>query len=119
MTPKTIIKQWAADARERRIAQRLTQAELASHAGVSLGLIKRFEKGGGINLHTFARIGSALGRLDALRDLLRPEPTIQGFDVKQADLATLSIADLETAQPRRVKAPVRVRHSKRAAGGVA
>lgn len=119
MTPNAILNQWATDARECRIAQRLTQAELASHAGVSLGLIKRFEKGGGINLHTFVRIVSALGRSEALRELLRPEAPIPGLGVTATDLASLSIADLEAAQSPKAKAPARVRHSKRATGGAA
>lgn len=119
MTPRMILNQLASDARETRIGQRLTQTELANHAGVSLGLIKRFEGGGGINLHAFVRIAVALGRADALRELLRAAAPIAGLGIAAADLATVSIADLEAAQSPNAKPKVRVRHSRQAKGGAA
>lgn len=114
MIPSGVLRQWTADARATRIAHRLTQAELASHAGVSLGLIKRFEAGGGITLHAFVRIAIALGRGGALSELLRPPAPIAGLGVTEAELATMSIADLEAAQSSKtVKPKIRVRHARR------
>jgi transcriptional regulator with XRE-family HTH domain len=48
-------------ARERRLTANLTQAGLATRAGVSLGSLKRFERTGEVSLERMIRIALALG----------------------------------------------------------
>ena len=67
---------WSAtveEAKERRKAQRLTQARLAAIAGVSTPTLSRFERGAkDIQLFSVMSILTALGMIDQ-RDLIFPE----------------------------------------------
>ncbi len=56
-----------------RLAQNLTQAQLAAQAGVSKRTVERLESGGSSTLANLIRCLRALDRLDGLNTLL-PEP---------------------------------------------
>lgn len=55
----TKVRQW-------RLAEGISQLELASRSGVPLRTFKRFESHGKANLETFIQVLSALGRLPYL-----------------------------------------------------
>ena len=57
-----------------RLEHNLTQAELATEAGISKRTVERVEAGETATLSSFIRVLRALGLLDAL-DRLVPEPT--------------------------------------------
>ncbi len=59
-------------ARERRLDANLTQAGLATRAGVSLGSLKRFERTGAVSLESLLRIALALGANDGFDQLFAP-----------------------------------------------
>jgi transcriptional regulator with XRE-family HTH domain len=67
-------------ARRLRHRNRLTQAELAELANVSISAVKNLESGKGSSLATLIRVVRALGRTDWLESLLPPEPAISPMD---------------------------------------
>ncbi|MBB4219432.1 helix-turn-helix domain-containing protein [Variovorax guangxiensis] len=73
--------------RAQRIAQSLTQAELAQRAGVSGSAIKTLESTGMTTLETFVRVIQALGLVDELADLLTLRPTTSIAAMEQAQAA--------------------------------
>ena len=58
---------------QHRLERNLTQAQLASEAGVSKRTIERLEAGGSVQLSNFIRVLRALNMLESL-DALIPEP---------------------------------------------
>jgi transcriptional regulator with XRE-family HTH domain len=69
-TPKQIMQSLAQRARQKRLDLNLTQAGLASRAGVSLGSLKRFEHSGQISLESLAKIALILGEANSFDKLL-------------------------------------------------
>ncbi|MCC5873746.1 MAG: helix-turn-helix transcriptional regulator [Gammaproteobacteria bacterium] len=61
---------------ELRLAQDLTQVQLAERAGVSRGTVVRLTEGSGVSLDTFIRVMQALGLAGHLAALL-PDPTVR------------------------------------------
>ena len=59
-TPADICRDVALRAKGRRRSLGLTQSQLASKAGVSLGSLRRFEQTGEVSLHSLVRIATAL-----------------------------------------------------------
>jgi transcriptional regulator with XRE-family HTH domain len=59
-----------------RLRQRLTQAELAQRANISLSAVKYLEKGRGSSLATLIRIARVFGRTDWLASFAPPEPAV-------------------------------------------
>ena len=59
-TPAERCREVAVRAKARRKAMGLTQAQLASKSGVSLGSLRRFEQTGEISFHSLARLAQAL-----------------------------------------------------------
>ncbi|HSM24708.1 MAG TPA: helix-turn-helix transcriptional regulator [Anaerolineaceae bacterium] len=53
-----------------RLGHNMTQAELASKAGVSVRTIVRLEKGEGVSMDTFIRVSKALDLQEYLKNLL-------------------------------------------------
>lgn len=51
----------------------ISQQEMASRSGVSLGSIKRFETSGAISLESLVRIARVLDRAEELNTLFNPE----------------------------------------------
>jgi transcriptional regulator with XRE-family HTH domain len=62
-----------------RLAQNISQTDLAAEAGVSRRTITRLENGGGISVETLIRILRALGIASRLEALL-PDPAIRPID---------------------------------------
>ena len=82
--PSEIALEVASRVRMRRKELKLTQAQMASKAGMSLASYKRFEQTGAIAFESLVRIGFALGResdfdeLFAKRAYLSIEEVING-----------------------------------------
>ena len=74
-TPEEIQSDLGARLRQLRLGQRLTQAGLASRAGISPRAVRALESGEGSSLITLIRVLKALGALASL-DALAPQPTI-------------------------------------------
>jgi transcriptional regulator with XRE-family HTH domain len=75
-TPHEMAEQLAQRARERRLALNLSQAGLAERSGVSLGVLKKFERTGKISLESLLKIALPLGALDEFNALLQPKNPI-------------------------------------------
>lgn len=59
-TPNTVAQEIASKAKQRRVAMRLTQVELAQKAGLPLATCRRFEQKGQITLAGLLQIAFAL-----------------------------------------------------------
>ena len=57
-----------------RLLNKWKRATLAERSGVSEASLRRFEQTGKISLENFLKLLSALGRLDAMDNLLPPPP---------------------------------------------
>ncbi len=71
-TQDEIMRDIAARARERRLAENLTQEGLALRSSVSLGSVKRFEKTGQISIQSLLKIAWVLDDLDGFDELFKP-----------------------------------------------
>lgn len=92
-TPAEILQELGVRLREQRLAQSLTQRELAQMAGLSLGALRKLESDGQCSLETLVRVVQALGLLDELDDL---------FVLKRQSIAQMEQVDLVS---RRQRAP--------------
>ena len=92
-TPAEILHALGVRLREQRLAQALTQRELAQMAGLSLGALRKLESNGQCSLETLVRVAQALGLLEALDDL---------FVIKRQSIAQMERAELAH---RRQRAP--------------
>jgi transcriptional regulator with XRE-family HTH domain len=92
-TPAEILHTLGARLREQRLAQSLTQRELAQMAGLSLGALRKLETDGQCSLETLVRAAQALGLQEALDDL---------FVLKRQSIAQMEQID---AVSRRRRAP--------------
>ena len=82
-TPKEIMKDIAAKAKQLRLEQNLTQEGLAVRSGVSLGSIKRFEHSGEISLKSLLDIALVLGRLSDFENIFAPSKLESLFNQKE------------------------------------
>ena len=73
ITPPDVMQRTAQRAKALRLAQNITQQELADKVGIAVGTIKRFEKNGEIQFNHLLRIALVLGRLDDFKTLFEPE----------------------------------------------
>jgi transcriptional regulator with XRE-family HTH domain len=88
-----------ADARRLRLAQGVTQVELAQRANVSVSALKYLEWGRGSTLTTLIRVARALGRTSWLDALAPEEPSV-------SPMALLREGQRRAASaPRRARAP--------------
>jgi len=87
------------EVRSLRVRQRLTQAELAERANISLSAVKYLERGRGSSLATLIRIARVLDRTDWLASFAPPEPAVS------------PLAVLREHQRVAKAGPKRVRHS--------
>ena len=92
-TSAEILHALAVRLREQRLAQSLTQRELAQMAGLSLGALRKLESNGQCSLETLIRVVQALGLQEALDDL---------FVLKRQSIAQMEQVDLVS---RRQRAP--------------
>src|SRR5215211_5590856 len=97
--PTEVVAEIAERARELRIARGWTQQELAHRSDVALETLRRFERTGKIALERLVRIAVVLDAVGPLGELFAPPPA-----------ATL--ADLERAERRPVRARARRRGSR-------
>lgn len=74
-TPEEVLEVLGARISRLRIAQAITQSELANRAGVSLRALGDLERGQGSSLTTYIRVLKALNALDTLEQLA-PTPVI-------------------------------------------
>lgn len=92
-TPVEVLHELGARLRAQRLAQSLTQRELAHMAGLSLGALRKLETDGQCSLETLVRAVQALGLQEALDDL---------FVLKRQSIAQMEQVDLVS---RRQRAP--------------
>ena len=92
-TPAEILHTLGVRLREQRLAQSLTQRDLAHMAGLSLGALRKLESNGQCSLETLVRAAQALGLLEALEGL---------FALKRQSIAQMEQID---AVSRRRRAP--------------
>ncbi len=93
MTPAEVSRQIATAAKEKRLYFNLSQQTLSERSGVSLGVLKKFERMGKISLDSLLKLALALGslgdfmktfhqtspeELPALDDLLKQKPRERG-----------------------------------------
>ena len=93
--PHEILRELGARLRMQRLAQSLSQRELAHMAGLSLGALRKLETDGQCSLETLIRAVQALGLTTELDEL---------FVLKRQSIAQM--AQAEAAQPRQ-RAPRR------------
>lgn len=91
-TVTEILRELGARLRQQRLAQQLSQQELAAMAGIALGTVKKLERSGVSSLETVVRVVQALGLADELQTL---------FVLKRNSIAQMALA----AQPQRQRAP--------------
>ncbi|MBS2210723.1 helix-turn-helix transcriptional regulator [Carboxylicivirga mesophila] len=71
-TPDSVCKELAKRHKALRKQLKLTQAELADRAGVSLGSLKRFETTGQISLESLLKLANLLNRLSDFDTIFTP-----------------------------------------------
>ena len=88
--------------RDLRMAQRLTQTEVAERANISTGALKHLEAGSGATIRTLVRVLRALGEEDWVETLGPPAPVFNPLEL-------LDARRREQARPtaRRVRRPTR------------
>jgi transcriptional regulator with XRE-family HTH domain len=100
MTAKDLERTLGGNVRQVRIDRRLTQAELAELANVSIGALRHLEGGVGSTTATLAKVLRALGREEWL-DTLAPAST---------PFNPLKLLEDRKKEARRTKGSARVRH---------
>jgi transcriptional regulator with XRE-family HTH domain len=64
---------------QHRLAQNVSQSQLAARAGIGVATLHRLEHGSPVDLTTFIRVLRALGRLDEI-DAVLPELTVSPLE---------------------------------------
>lgn len=72
-TPGDIVQLLCERLRRERLAQRMTQAELAQRAGVGVNTVSNLETGRNVGLENFIKVAMILGRSDELENLFQPK----------------------------------------------
>lgn len=90
-TPQEIMAGLGARLRAQRLAQNLSQANLAEMAGVSLGTVQTMEKNGRCSLESVVQIAGTLGLTDELIAL---------FQLKKQSIAQMEKADVANHRQR-------------------
>ena len=70
-TPHDFLNQIASAAREKRLSLNLTQVSLSDKSGVSLGVIKKFERTGKISIESLLKLALVLDSLKEFANLFR------------------------------------------------
>lgn len=70
--PAEIVKRLCERLRSERLAQRLTQAEVAGRAGIATNTVSSLEAGRSVNFENLVRIAMVLGRGQELEMLFQP-----------------------------------------------
>lgn len=74
LTPHDLLGKIAAQAREKRLSLNLTQQSLSGRSGVSLGVLKNFERTGKISIESLLKIALVLDALAEFSTLFKPKP---------------------------------------------
>lgn len=69
-TPPEICRELGTRLRRLRLAQDMSQMELAERADIAVGTIKRIEQDGQTTLESWVKVLMALGTIDALQSVL-------------------------------------------------
>ena len=94
-THEEVCKELGARLKAQRLAQMLTQEELAVRAGLSTGTVKNIENKGQSSIESVVRLGLALGLADHFQELFK--------------LQVKSIAQMDQAeQSKRIRASRRI-----------
>lgn len=70
--PSEIVELLCQRLRKERLAQQMTQAELAARAGVGVNTLSNLENGQNTSFETLVRIAMVLGRVKELEALFQP-----------------------------------------------
>ena len=70
-TPQEILADLAALLKERRLADNITQEQLAGRANVSLSVLRKFERTGKISLESFVKLAFVLGLTDPILEAMK------------------------------------------------
>jgi transcriptional regulator with XRE-family HTH domain len=91
------------DVRRLRLAQGLTQVELAERANVSLSAVKYLEGGRGSSLATLIRVARSLGRADWLSSLAPAEPSVSPIALLRERQRATDPATRRVRRPRGIR----------------
>ena len=86
-TPAEICQHIGQRLRAQRLAQLLSQAELAARAGVALGTLRKLEATGQTSAETWVRVARALGLAESLHALWVVQPAQSIAQMAQAAAA--------------------------------
>ncbi len=78
LNPHDLLFQIASRAKEKRLFFNFTQKSLSERSGVSLGVLKKFEKTGKISIESLLKIALVLDSLVEFSELFKPIP-IESF----------------------------------------
>ena len=71
--PSEIVELLCQRLRKERLAQQMSQADVAARAGVSVNTLSNLENGQNISFETLVRIAMVLGRVKELEALFQPQ----------------------------------------------
>lgn len=74
-TPDEIVKRLCERLRRERLAQGMTQAELASRAGIGTNTVSNLEAGRNVGIENLVSVAMVLGRANELEALFLPKLT--------------------------------------------
>lgn len=89
--PAEIMRAMGTRLRAQRLAQALSQRDLAQMAGLSLGALRKLEHDGQCSLETLIRVIQALGLVEELEDL---------FLLKRQSIAQMEQAEADSQRKR-------------------
>lgn len=70
--PEEVVKLLCTRLRQERLAQQMTQAEVAARAGIGVGTLSNLEAGRSVAFDSVIRVAMVLGRLNELEQLFVP-----------------------------------------------
>lgn len=71
--PREIVQLLCARLRTERLAQEMTQAEVAARAGIGVNTLSKLEAGRGVAFDSIVRVAMVLGNIGELEDLFKPK----------------------------------------------
>ena len=71
-TSREIVERLSKRLRQERLAQKLTQADVAARAGVGVNTVSNLEAGRNVSFDSVVRVAMLLGRVEELEGLFKP-----------------------------------------------